>query len=142
MIRRPPRATRTDTLFPYTTLFRSLQDARNLGDRASGGTECARRAAGRHHAIGPGRRIDGRRNAPDGRRDPHRKAARPQTADCPRRRRVRSSSEPDGGGDHPQRCRGEIEVAFTARASGAEGEHRWAAEQVTLHTTRPTYTNG
>src|SRR3546814_13104368 len=23
MIRRPPRATRTDTLFPYTTLFRS-----------------------------------------------------------------------------------------------------------------------
>src|SRR3546814_19892814 len=24
MIRRPPRATRTDTLFPYTTLFRSL----------------------------------------------------------------------------------------------------------------------
>src|SRR3546814_14820780 len=25
MIRRPPRATRTDTLFPYTTLFRSNQ---------------------------------------------------------------------------------------------------------------------
>src|SRR3546814_8698081 len=24
MIRRPPRSTRTDTLFPYTTLFRSL----------------------------------------------------------------------------------------------------------------------
>src|SRR3546814_20446875 len=26
MIRRPPRSTRTDTLFPYTTLFRSLSD--------------------------------------------------------------------------------------------------------------------
>src|SRR3546814_5093294 len=26
MIRRPPRSTRTDTLFPYTTLFRSLFD--------------------------------------------------------------------------------------------------------------------
>src|SRR3546814_1173647 len=26
MIRRPPRSTRTDTLFPYTTLFRSLTD--------------------------------------------------------------------------------------------------------------------
>src|SRR3546814_16967535 len=26
MIRRPPRATRTDTPFPYTTLFRSLAD--------------------------------------------------------------------------------------------------------------------
>src|SRR3546814_13359922 len=25
MIRRPPRSTRTDTLFPYTTLFRSCQ---------------------------------------------------------------------------------------------------------------------
>src|SRR3546814_10889190 len=28
MIRRPPRSTRTDTLFPYTTLFRSLFHAR------------------------------------------------------------------------------------------------------------------
>src|SRR3546814_7648138 len=27
MIRRPPRSTRTDTLFPYTTLFRSLMAA-------------------------------------------------------------------------------------------------------------------
>src|SRR3546814_9333179 len=27
MIRRPPRSTRTDTLFPYTTLFRSLKAA-------------------------------------------------------------------------------------------------------------------
>src|SRR3546814_3978271 len=26
MIRRPPRSTRTDTLFPYTTLFRSAYD--------------------------------------------------------------------------------------------------------------------
>src|SRR3546814_6608599 len=28
MIRRPPRSTRTDTLFPYTTLFRSHQHVR------------------------------------------------------------------------------------------------------------------
>src|SRR3546814_5342564 len=28
MIRRPPRSTRTDTLFPYTTLFRSAFSAR------------------------------------------------------------------------------------------------------------------
>src|SRR3546814_7656428 len=27
MIRRPPRSTRTDTLFPYTTLFRSIASA-------------------------------------------------------------------------------------------------------------------
>src|SRR3546814_20436090 len=31
MIRRPPRSTRTDTLFPYTTLFRSLDVQRVLG---------------------------------------------------------------------------------------------------------------
>src|SRR3546814_16983893 len=34
MIRRPPRSTRTDTLFPYTTLFRSvdtLTKAQSLG---------------------------------------------------------------------------------------------------------------
>src|SRR3546814_16992888 len=30
MIRRPPRSTRTDTLFPYTTLFRSAADRRFL----------------------------------------------------------------------------------------------------------------
>src|SRR3546814_21006259 len=35
MIRRPPRPTRTDTLFPYTTLFRS-----NLGRIAAGLTRC------------------------------------------------------------------------------------------------------
>src|SRR3546814_4822541 len=30
MIRRPPRSTRTDTLFPYTTLFRSDTEAETL----------------------------------------------------------------------------------------------------------------
>src|SRR3546814_14349089 len=30
MIRRPPRSTRTDTLFPYTTLFRSHQEFDDL----------------------------------------------------------------------------------------------------------------
>src|SRR3546814_2110589 len=29
MIRRPPRSTRTDTLFPYTTLFRSVRRAKS-----------------------------------------------------------------------------------------------------------------
>src|SRR3546814_20614544 len=34
MIRRPPRSTRTDTLFPYTTLFRSVEPAENHQVRA------------------------------------------------------------------------------------------------------------
>src|SRR3546814_1510995 len=33
MIRRPPRSTRTDTLFPYTTLFRSAPLRRRRGSR-------------------------------------------------------------------------------------------------------------
>src|SRR3546814_17548779 len=32
MIRRPPRSTRTDTLFPYTTLFRSRALVRPAGE--------------------------------------------------------------------------------------------------------------
>src|SRR3546814_3399386 len=49
MIRRPPRSTRTDTLFPYTTLFRSVG---YLPDRLS--------AVARHADA---QRADRRRNA-------------------------------------------------------------------------------
>src|SRR3546814_3393749 len=38
MIRRPPRSTRTDTLFPYTTLFRSLLQG---GDCAENFSDCS-----------------------------------------------------------------------------------------------------
>src|SRR3546814_13282779 len=40
MLRRPPRSTRTDTLFPYTTLFRSVADRPQ------------RRRAPRHQHVG------------------------------------------------------------------------------------------
>src|SRR3546814_7318201 len=45
MIRRPPRSTRTDTLFPYTTLFRSLLNLRTAmtgGEISSTGPNSAR----------------------------------------------------------------------------------------------------
>src|SRR3546814_7801486 len=41
MIRRPPRSTRTDSLFPYTTLFRSTQ--RRWGRRAGRRLGCKTR---------------------------------------------------------------------------------------------------
>src|SRR3546814_2842020 len=44
MIRRPPRSTRTDTLFPYTTLFRSVTgqaQVRGSADLAYGNRICA-----------------------------------------------------------------------------------------------------
>src|SRR3546814_10219432 len=44
MIRRPPRFTRTDTLFPYTTLFRS-KNILMIGPTGVGKTEIARRLA-------------------------------------------------------------------------------------------------
>src|SRR3546814_20303829 len=37
MIRRPPRSTRTDTLFPYTTLFRSADGIAPMGRSYRGG---------------------------------------------------------------------------------------------------------
>src|SRR3546814_8205883 len=49
MIRRPPRSTRTDTLFPYTTLFRScaavLQGVTNSPDVTNWGS--------RRHSVHP-----------------------------------------------------------------------------------------
>src|SRR3546814_2893303 len=43
MIRRPPRSTRTDTLFPYTTLFRS-EDSRRVRHADRAGDDRARLA--------------------------------------------------------------------------------------------------
>src|SRR3546814_3316351 len=52
MIRRPPRSTRTDTLFPYTTLFRSLSKPTEL---APGEAEAFRE----HYATQFGHSLDG-----------------------------------------------------------------------------------
>src|SRR3546814_15338003 len=45
MIRRPPRSTRTDTLFPYTTLFRSAVPARRRKAGHGRVSLCRRRPA-------------------------------------------------------------------------------------------------
>src|SRR3546814_11360002 len=81
MIRRPPRSTRTDTLFPYTTLFRSLHPVlrdqpgrgdlglslRDIPDRGAR----ARPIAGQRDALGDERaarvRLPGGRPADAGR---------------------------------------------------------------------------
>src|SRR3546814_14014381 len=50
MIRRPPRSTRTDTLFPYTTLFRSyrpIYPGRGGCRAPTGASGCDRATAGR-----------------------------------------------------------------------------------------------
>src|SRR3546814_1035003 len=54
MIRRPPRSTRTDTLFPYTTLFRSLAPlgllVRRVAEEGARRRELAELVA--HHVLG------------------------------------------------------------------------------------------
>src|SRR3546814_7753646 len=67
MIRRPPRSTRTDTLFPYTTLFRSktvtldrlgyhIGDRRRIAARRIG-DETLEALLGLHNGPSEGRRI-------------------------------------------------------------------------------------
>src|SRR3546814_20593363 len=78
MIRRPPRSTRTDTLFPYATLFRSARSR-------------ARAFAARHegHRYPPDADLDGT-PARRGRRLAAQKCARSARPDDPDRRRHRS----------------------------------------------------
>src|SRR3546814_14893909 len=54
MVRRPPRSTRTDTLFPYTTLFRSRPDGRGRS-AARVGRYARDGDAGRHRPADRGR---------------------------------------------------------------------------------------
>src|SRR3546814_5931940 len=58
MIRRPPRSTRTDTLFPYTTLFRSSHRHRR-GEGHQGGVDAARRDQPRGRRARPRRGPNG-----------------------------------------------------------------------------------
>src|SRR3546814_989225 len=74
MIRRPPRSTRTDTLFPYTTLFRSVQGIERIevlrgaqsalyGGEAIGGvvnivTRRGGKGVGGHVGLGAGSRSE------------------------------------------------------------------------------------
>src|SRR3546814_5498203 len=55
MIRRPPRSTRTDTLFPYTTLFRSVRGPSPAVRlvRGQGGSGWPPATAGLAHRKGP-----------------------------------------------------------------------------------------
>src|SRR3546814_1181569 len=72
MLRRPPRSTRTDTLFPYTTLFRAVSEraGETLEHRQAtdgvGGEQLAHAEAARHQREEFGRRRAARHDR-DGR---------------------------------------------------------------------------
>src|SRR3546814_2486232 len=69
MIRRPPRSTRTYTLFPYTTLFRSAHTYRQGRKRRHG--RCFRQGTDRACGDGMRQRADA---AGDGEADPRRRS--------------------------------------------------------------------
>src|SRR3546814_2198625 len=54
MIRRPPRSTRTDTLFPYTTLFLSMLTLAALLFQPGVERIPCRKPRDRHHEVAPG----------------------------------------------------------------------------------------
>src|SRR3546814_15635257 len=59
MIRRPPRSTRTDTLFPYTTLFRSGIDAPASSSATAPSATSARKILKRHGLFDTNRGLLG-----------------------------------------------------------------------------------
>src|SRR3546814_10691061 len=128
MIRRPPRSTRTDTLFPYTTLFRSPPSDQRRPHRLGGDERHRRGDGGEREARHPQREVRTEqepgepcepllvpgptpprgplRGSPENPRPEHRKSQRvPPERDRQGGRR-RPSDERRGGGDrnarHPQ----------------------------------------
>src|SRR3546814_11623668 len=110
MIRRPPRSTRTDTLFPYTTLFRSA---------------VRRQAAQRHHFESIGNRA---RNKADDK--PQRQYLRPKQVgagmdDADRRRDDGRDDRAARGGGRPMlRARALAEQDIGGPAGARERRQR------------------
>src|SRR3546814_18173424 len=133
MIRRPPRSTRTDTLFPYTTLFRSAGSdsphaaairPHGYGRRSHGAARPARQSAATDAARSGRRRPKGDRVSPRPVRRRSRGQPRtivppaPKAPRSPRAARTgRSGAEREGPGRSEQRRRG--------TEWGRGGEYGW-----------------
>src|SRR3546814_16604520 len=94
MIRRPPRSTRTDTLFPYTTLFRSRLrpgDPPPPPHAALDRRRCHRRRQPHGRLLAPPPPAARRRL------ERHRQRGRPDHHHQPRRPNPRESSRPPRG---------------------------------------------
>src|SRR3546814_10432933 len=113
MIRRPPRSTRTYTLLPYTTRFRSIARSQAAQSRRPRGAAADQsRRADRHFAGGHSHLLEGGAGSGGG-LSPRRQQLRAQAGEL---RRVR-------GGGTPARA-----LLATAQRSGA-GAHGRLTEQ-------------
>src|SRR3546814_14177477 len=116
MIRRPPRSTRTDTLFPYTTLFRSL------GPQPRGVAEPPPDAADQRLPEAPCPWLRGRLRRAERRQD--RRPRRPAG-----RRRLPADRRGRAGGSQVRRCDRPRLLRSDERRVGKEwvsqGRSRW-----------------
>src|SRR3546814_2408566 len=121
LIRRPPRSTRTDTLFPYTTLFRSRHRQSVL-----------------HHRLGRRAARDRDRRRPAAEGDQGRRRLRQGPEEIPRCHALRSAElrrghRPRPAGDGYRRVR----AGARQRTAAARVRHvaaRYAAERSEEHT--------
>src|SRR3546814_10770796 len=93
MSRRPPRSTRTDTLFPYTTLFRSARGGR--GDRGTGRRD-------RRNAV-----LDSA-----GRRDPRRADPQPDAVRLPDPQPQGAQSREDRSEEHTSELQSLMRISY------------------------------
>src|SRR3546814_19125631 len=121
MIRRPPRSTRTDTLFPYTTLFRSGaveagRDPLATGEIHDFFTRGRRRRVERQIGTETEREFPAFDNRIERNhlatqrlgREPPRRAPRPETPDADRAQAIDAElneDEPRGGKESASKCR-------------------------------------
>src|SRR3546814_15836146 len=126
MIRRPPRSTRTDTRFPYTTLFRSQVAV--VGERASGLGNLVLRQHQLERGVvadGVGRAQQGAQFiAAGGERNLHRVAPVAQL-----RQRLLLPGKPGLGLAQAARGRADLLVALAQLPAGVRSEERRGGEE-------------
>src|SRR3546814_10621611 len=110
MIRRPPRSTRTDTLFPYTTLFRSgdnAQEGKASKPRDRAEDQQDEKKAGRIESQNQLGKVPQRTDTGGANRECH-------CSKCPDRRDLHDHAD-----DAKEQAAGEVDGAVDARAGGA-----------------------
>src|SRR3546814_659290 len=114
MIRRPPRSTRTDTLFPYTTLFRSRQRTESVDEERRHGHVSRQGARQKQLPVLPGRYE---------RQRPGTAGAGERLAPCPGAERVRAvlPATVQRRRQTPDRRRSLVALAPSATRAGAAG---------------------
>src|SRR3546814_7017885 len=106
MIRRPPRSTRTDTLFPYTTLFRSAEPRRR-DDPARGARGIARDARGLQQRVETRPAVGDARGDGAGAQDALERHRRPRRRARQADRRDRTAAEKSRGVPAPWNSTGQ-----------------------------------